>query len=235
MGALARQVTGMKRKSAQRLCIINIPAQRLRVYQGTKLLLDCRTAVGRLKYPNVRHNTRTRVGEYTISRWKTDHCNRDYPTKWSQNNWRGAFGKVTAMIWPRSAGQHIHGTIGPVELGELYLVRLPPRGLRDGESLEQYLRYLEYYEYGLSHGCTRVANETIEKVMKLCPRGTAVRKIYCLHERFVTEETWQVRDVYYPNIYRYNVDRKAVFFPQTGKLEGYSHPPDAIGYYTRRK
>ena len=212
-------------------CVINIPAQRLRVYEGKKLILDCKTAVGRLKYPRVRHNTRTRVGEYRVGRWQKDHTSRDYPTKWSENPWRGAFGKFTAMIWPRSGCQHVHGTIGPTELGELYLFRLPPREKEKDETMSAYLRYLEHYEYGLSHGCTRLSNENIEKIKKLCPKGTPLRKIYCLHERFVTKEPWEVKDVYYPNIYRYKISGDAIFYPQSGELEDYKHPVDAVGYY----
>lgn len=210
--------------------VINIPSGRLRVYQGTTCVMDCRTAVGRLKYPRVEHNTRTRVGEYRIVSWRTDHTSRDYPTPWSVNNWRGAFGKYTAVIGPRSAGQHIHGTIGPMELGELYLQREPPRDRTPDEGVARWVTYLDGYEYGLSHGCTRLSNENIVLFRKLCPEGTPVRKIYCLHERFEGGEPWDVRDVVYPNIYRYTIEGDPVFYPQRGVVEGYTHPPDAISY-----
>ena len=137
--------------------IINIPAQRLRVYQDKKCLLDCRTAVGRYHYPGVGRNTKTRVGSYFIRKWVTDYTNRQYPLKWSHNNWRGAFGRAAAMLSPRSAGQHIHGTIGPLELGDFYLERMPPRDKSTDESISHYEKYIAGYEYGLSHGCTRKA------------------------------------------------------------------------------
>jgi len=229
VGTSSLQGATARERPAPVHCVINIPAQRLRVYRGTTMVLECRTAVGRLQYPRVRHNTRTRVGEYRVARWQEDHWSRDYPTKWSANNWRGAFGKYTAMIGPRSSAQHIHGTSWPVELGELYLVRLPPRDKRPEERMSDYLRYLDHYEYGLSHGCTRVSNENIGTVMGLCPPGTPVRKIYCLHERFEGGKPWDVRDVYYPNVYRYTIAGSPVFYPATGRLEGYQDPPDAVG------
>lgn len=213
--------------------VINIPAQRLRVYENKKCILDCRTAVGRDHYPGVGRNTKTRVGAYSISRWVQDYTNRQYPLKWSDNNWRGAFGKAAAMLSPRSAGQHIHGTIGPVELGDFYLERMPPRKKDSNESIQDYEKYVDSYEYGLSHGCTRLSNENIEKFKKLCPPGTEVRKIYCLHEEFETDNQWDVKDVYYPNIYRYQTVGDPVFYPATGELKGYVDPPDAIGYYSQ--
>lgn len=222
---------GFSWAARKRHCIINIPAQRFRVYQGDELILDCRTAVGRLRYPGVHHNTRTRVGRYRISRWVASHVSRDYPTRWSQNPWRGAFGKYAAMLRPRSGYQHVHGTIGPKELGEMYLMRLPPRAKEPSESIREYLRYLDGYEYGLSHGCTRLSNENIERVKDLCPPGTSLRKIYCLHERFITEEPWEIKDLYYPNMYDYEVKADALFFPQSGRLENYDDPPDAIAYH----
>jgi len=211
--------------------IINIPAQRLRVYKGKECVLDCRTAVGKRFYAGVGRNTRTRVGSYFIRQWVNDYVNKSYPHKWSKNNWRGAFGRAAAKLSPRSAGQHIHGTVGPIELQDFYLDRMAPREKKSDESISHYERYVAGYEYGLSHGCTRLSNENIGKLKKLCPVGTKVKKIYCVHESFDTHNPWEIKDVYYPNIYRYKLDNKPVFFPDTGELKNYKDPVDAIGYY----
>ena len=188
------------------------------------------TGIGRRVYPNFNGNTKTRVGEYRIASWRHYYRSRAYPTTWDKNPWRGAFGTWTARLTPRSAYQHVHGTIGPLWLGDLLLTKPGPRPRGPGESFRAYRRYLDLYEYGFSHGCTRVANADIEKIRALCPEGTPVRKIYCLRERFEKMAACGLREIILPNVYHYkDVGNTGVYFPETGRLEGYTHPADAAG------
>lgn len=209
--------------------IINIPARKLRVYKKDELVLEVPTGIGRRVYPNFRGNTKTRVGEYRISSWRHFYRSRAYPTTWDKNEWRGAFGTWTARLAPKSAYQHVHGTIGPLWLGDFLLTKPGPRAKAADESFRAYRRYLSLYEYGFSHGCTRVANKDIARVQKLCPIGTPVRKIYCLHERFEGKTALGPRELILPNVYHYKDLGNGVYWPETGKLEGYTHPADAAG------
>lgn len=220
--------------------VINVPARLLRAHIDGRLAFECPVAVGRHEYPGVEENTRTRLGSYRIETWATGYATKEHPVPWTQNLWKGAFGVHTAILGPDALYQHLHGTVGPVELSDWIITRTPPRERRPDENERSYREYLEQIEYGLSHGCVRVSNENIQRLRKRCPVGTRVHKIYCLVERF--DETPpaaseapsaqgpaghpRVTVKYYPNIYRYDDIDNGEYWPERAQLVEYHHPED---------
>ncbi|MBI3892958.1 MAG: L,D-transpeptidase, partial [Candidatus Wallbacteria bacterium] len=164
--------------------VINVPARMLRAYAEGKLVFQCPAAVGRHQYPGVEENTRTRLGSYRIEAWTTGYSTKEHPIPWTRNQWQGAFGIHTALLGDDALYQHLHGTVGPAELGDWIINRTPPRDRRPDEDERAYRSYLQQLEYGLSHGCVRVSNENITRLRRFCPIGTRVHTIYCLLERF---------------------------------------------------
>lgn len=206
--------------------IINLPARLLRVYVDGKKVLTAPAAVGRYRYPGEVANTKTRVGDYRIESWYTSYANKHYPHRWKYRPWQGAFGKYTAVLGPDALYQHIHGPVGPEELGDWIIERAPPRDRRPREGERTWSKEIKQFEYGLSHGCVRVSNRNITRLRELCPVGSKVYKIYCLVEQFEPENPWDLTEKLYPNIYRYEDVDNGVFWPDLGVVENYHHPAD---------
>lgn len=215
--------------AADRRIVVNIPALRLRLYEGPRVLMDVPVAVGRHEYPGEEGNTRTRVGSYRIVSWHQDYRSRDYPIPWSRDPWRGAFGKFTAKLGPRASYQYLHGTVGPEELGDWLIRKLPVPDPEEDDTAASFARRWRAAERGMSHGCVRLSNRDVSRLRELAPVGTAVEKIYCLRERRAGPEG-ETFTVTLPNLYRYHdIPAEALFHVATGALEGYRHPPGAVG------
>lgn len=224
-----RRVPRRSPRAEKRKIVINIPSRRLRFYEGEKLLGDIPMAIGKLRYPGARGNTRTRIGSYRITSWHKDYRSRDYPIRWSWDPWRGAFGKYTAKLGPRASYQYIHGTVGPEDLGDWLVRKLPVPELEEGDTPGAQAKRLRLAEEGLSHGCVRVSNRNIEMLHRETPVGTRVEKIYCLVERILQPDGTHA-EVTLPNVYSYrDIADSAVFYPDTGRTENYHHPKDAVG------
>lgn len=209
--------------------LLNIPSRRLRVYKGAAKVFDVPMGVGRLDYPGEKGNTRSRIGSHRIESWHKGYRSRAYPISWEADPWRGPFGAHTAKLGPQASYQYIHGTIGPATLGNWLIEKREPAPPEDEELPSEAARRLAEAEYGLSHGCVRLSNDNIGKLRALAPVGTRVEKIYCLTERFQDGQGGSY-DVVLPNVYAYRkVAFGAVLWPETGTLEGYRHPEDAVG------
>ncbi len=209
--------------------LINIPSRRLRYYRNGKLFMDVPMAIGRRKYPGLTGNSRTRIGSYKITSWHQNYRSRAYPTAWNVDPWRGAFGAYTAKLGPRASYQYIHGTVGPMSLGDWMVEKrdLPPLGEGDVETARA--ARSRSTERGLSHGCVRLSNRNVQKLWKLAPLQTTVEKFYCLVEK-VTLGNGETTRVTHPNVYRYkDIAEEAVFDVAQGRLLRYRHPKDAIG------
>lgn len=211
------------------LILLNIPSRRLRFYKDGALALDIPMAIGRIKYWGASGNSRTRIGSYRITSWHQNYRSRDYPHSWGKDSWRGAFGAFTAKLGPRASYQYIHGTLGPKSLGDWLIRKSEDAPVGEGESYLDHARRLRWRDFGLSHGCVRVANDRIERLFHEAPVGTRVEKFYCLREK-VRDEDGKWVELNHPNVYRYqDVAWDSVFTPETAKLEGYHHPVDAKG------
>ncbi|MBI4870999.1 MAG: L,D-transpeptidase [Candidatus Riflebacteria bacterium] len=211
---------------ARPVVVINLPARLLRTYVDGRLVFQCPVAIGRYQYPGVTENTMTRLGSYEVESWCTSYRTKEHPVPWSEDLWQGAFGVHTAILGPDALYQHLHGTVGPVELGDWIIGRVVPRERRPNESERQYREVLEEAEYGLSHGCVRVSNQSIIQLRELCPVGSAVHKIYCTIERYTARSPGDVTERWFPNVYRYEDIDNGVFYPERGVLAGYHHPED---------
>ncbi len=209
--------------------VINIPARKLRMYRGETRIWEVPVGIGRRHYPEEKGNTRTRVGSYRIVSWHDDYRSRQYPVPWSRDVWLGVFGPHTAKLGPRASYQYLHGTAGPEWMGTWLVEKDGPEVPPPGGSEPVDLSVLANAELGLSHGCVRLANTDIRELRRKAPVGTEVVKIYCLVERFSVPEGG-TEDRYLPNVYLYRVPEPlGVFWPETGRLEGYRDPPDAVG------
>lgn len=198
--------------------MINLPARRLRVHRDGVLVMDVPAAIGMLRHPEGRGDTRTRVGSYRIVGWYPDYRNARYPVRFRDDPWESSFGPWTAKLQPPSGYQHLHGCEGPDELGDGPVELLPTPLLGDETRRE----------YGLSHGCVRLANRSITRLHQLAPAGTPVERFYCLRERRPGEDGAPVL-VELPDVYGYAPAAGAVFDVATGALEGYVHPEGAPG------
>src|SRR5688500_12196795 len=96
--------------------VVNLPARILRLYIDGTLTMQCPVAIGRFEYPGLTENTMTRCGSYRIETWVKGHTTKDHLIPWQKSQWKGAFGIHTALLGPGALYQHIHGTVGPVEL-----------------------------------------------------------------------------------------------------------------------
>lgn len=209
--------------------LINIPARVLRIYRDRELQEEIPIAIGRRVYPGETGNTRTRVGSYRITSWHQNYRSRNYPIPWNADPWRGAFGAFTAKLGPRASYQYLHGTVGPMELGDWMVQKLEPPPPEPGDPAGDFGARARASERGLSHGCVRLANKDIARLRDLAPVGTPVEKFYCLQERHRLPGG-EATMVTLPNVYRYRkLAREAVFDVPTGTLEGYRHPEDAVG------
>ncbi len=207
--------------------VVNIPARMLRVYRDGRLFKEFPVGIGRRSYPGYPHNSKSRVGTYVIRAWIRGHRSRKYPYRWYDDKWRGVFGAWTAVLEPSAAAQHIHGVIGPVDMGRLVIGRVLPEP-SPLETPRRYRARLLGWDYGLSHGCLRMSNRDIATLRRMCPVGTWVRKIYCLRERFpAAAGRWEER--HYPDVYGYRPSWSAVYYPQEGRLVGYRDPTAALG------
>lgn len=209
--------------------VINIPARLLRVYRDQALVDEMPIAIGRRVYPGETGNTRTRVGSYRITSWHQNYRSRSYPIPWNADPWRGVFGAFTAKLGPRASYQYLHGTAGPMELGDWLVQKREPPPPQAGDPAGAYAVRVREAEHGLSHGCVRLSNQNIGRLRELAPVGTQVEKLYCLQERHRLPDG-EATLVTLPNVYRYRkVDRDAVLDVATGRLERYRHPADAVG------
>jgi lipoprotein-anchoring transpeptidase ErfK/SrfK len=209
--------------------LINIPARKLRVYRDQELQEEMPIAVGRRLYPGETGNTRTRIGSYRITSWHKNYRSRNYPVPWNVDPWRGAFGAFTAKLGPRASYQYLHGTVGPMDLGDWLIHKRDPPPPGDGDPVGDFAVRARESERGLSHGCVRLSNRNIARLRELAPVGTPVEKFYCLRERHRLP-SGEATLVTLPNVYRYRkFDREAVFDVATGRLEEYQHPRDAKG------
>ncbi len=212
--------------STSRVIIINVPARKLRGYMDGKMVYERPVAVGRNSYPGVVENTKTRLGSYKIRHWYSNYRTKDYPVPWTRSEWQGAFGIHTAILEPDALYQHLHGTVGPVELRDWIVERTSPRLRRPDENEQSYRRYLDRFEYGLSHGCTRVSNQTITELREQFPVGTVLHKVYALVERYDPAETGGIEERHFPNIYRYEDSDNGIYDVSRGVLIRYHHPED---------
>lgn len=209
--------------------LINIPSRKLRIYRDQELQQEMPIAIGRRNYPGETGNTRTRIGSYRITSWHQNYRSRSYPIPWSTDPWRGAFGAFTAKLGPRASYQYLHGTVGPMELGDWMIHKRPPPPPEAGDPAGAYAVRARESERGLSHGCVRLSNRNIASLRKLAPVGTPVEKFYCLRERHRLADG-EATVVTLPNVYRYRkIEREAIFDVATGRLEKYQHPTDAKG------
>lgn len=213
-------------ETAVPVLVVNLPSRLLRGYVGGRLAFQCPVAIGRYQYPGVDENTMTRLGSYRIQNWSTGYRTKEHPIPWTQDLWQGAFGLHTAILGPDALYQHLHGTVGPIELGDWIIRKTTPRERRPDESERRYREALGEVEYGLSHGCVRVSNENITRLREFCPVGTEVHKIYCLVERYEPRKPGDVTERQFPNVYRYEDVDNGAFYPEKGLLIGYHHPDD---------
>lgn len=194
-------------ESAVPTVIINIAAKRLRVYRDGLPIFDVPMVPGQKKYPGETGNTKTRVGSYKVESWHESYTTADYPVKWSDDVWAGAFGKWCAKIGPKGQGQHIHGTRGPEILGNIPINYAPG-----------------------SHGCIRLANKNITRLHEMVPVGAKVIKTYCLHERAARRGVFgeSFKTSVYDNLYDYDVTKDGWFYPGAGVFIDHQEPADAV-------
>jgi hypothetical protein len=187
------------------IIMINIPAEKLRIYKNGFKIFECRIVVGQIDHPDNRDgdNSRSRVGEFRIRRWVENYSNDSYPS-WAEDKYRAAFGKWTAMLNDKNH-QYIHGTYGG-SFVSWAAVRIAPG----------------------SHGCVRCQNDDITAIKDLSPVGSKVIRFYTLTEMRKSGRLVQAQKL--KNIYNYkDIEDNGVFYPETGLLVNYRNPSDAIG------
>lgn len=187
-----------------KVIIINLPEQRLRVFQEGRNIFSYRIVIG---HPNHRdlqegENSKSRVGDFKIISWTENYSNNSYPAH-NINPLRGAFGKWTAKL-NDSHNQYIHGTYGNGVVSWAAIAVAPG-----------------------SHGCIRSQNKDIVKLKDIAAVGTKVKKIYALTQYV------KIGDLYVrqrlSNIYKYeDVEDNGLYFPEIGVILDYNHPEDAI-------
>lgn len=195
-------------ESAVPTIMINIPSRQLRVYRDGFLIHDFPTVPGKPNPSEAKENTQTRVGnKFRITEWCKDYTTSAYPDKWSDNIWKGAFGKFAAKIGPNGNGQHIHGTTGPEWIGNLPINYAPG-----------------------SHGCSRLANKNVTILRDVAPVGSKVIKTYCVQEiqskKGIFGESFTKKT--HGNAYNYDISKGGWFIPGAGVLIDHAEPTEAI-------
>ncbi|MCO4782345.1 MAG: L,D-transpeptidase family protein [Candidatus Cloacimonetes bacterium] len=187
-----------------KVIIINLPEQRLRVFQEGKNIFSYRVVIGHPDHRDLNEgeNSKSRVGDFKIISWTENYSNSSYPAH-NVNPLKGAFGKWTAKLNDNHS-QYIHGTYGNGIVSWAAIAVAPG-----------------------SHGCIRSQNKDIVKLKEIAEVGTKVKKIYALTQYI------KVGDMYVrqrlSNIYKYeDVDDNGIYFPEIGVLIDYTHPKDAI-------
>jgi hypothetical protein len=187
-----------------KIIIINLPEQRLRVFQEGRNIFSYRIVIGHRDHRDLveGENSKSRVGDFEIVSWHKNYSNKSYPAH-NVNPLKGAFGKWTAKL-NDSHNQYIHGTYGNGIVSWAAIAVAPG-----------------------SHGCIRSQNKDIVKLKDLAEVGTKVKKIYALTQ-YIKVENLYVRQRL-SNIYNYkDVEDNGVYFPEIGVILDYNHPEDAI-------